>query len=65
MTSENNYSKISERELRKLIKEGNNKALDEFDKRIARGEIKRRSYSIKQIEEMITNPGLAKKLGFI
>ena len=65
MTLENNYSKMSEQELRKLIKDGNSEALDEFDKRIDTGEIKRRSYSIKEIEEMIANPGLAKKLRFI
>ena len=64
MTLEN-YSKMTERELRKLIKDGDEKALDEFDVRIEKGEIKRRSYSIKQIEEMIANPGLSKKLGFI
>ena len=64
MTLEN-YSKMTERELRKLIKEGDEKALDEFDIRIEKGEIKRRSYSIGQIEEMIANPGLSKKLGFI
>ena len=65
MISENNYSEMTEMDLRKLIKEGDNKALDEFDKRIERGEIKRKGYSIEEIEEMITNPGLAKKLGFI
>ena len=65
MISENNYSKMTEKELRKLIKEGNNRALDEFDRRIEKGEIKRRSYSVQEIEEMIANPGLAKKLGFI
>ncbi len=65
MISENNYSKMTEKELRKLIKEGDKKALDEFDMRIERGEIKRRSYSIEQIEEMISNPMLSKKLGFL
>ena len=65
MISENNYSKMTERELRKLIKEGDEKALDEFDIRIEKGEIKRRSYTLEQIEEMISNPGLSKRLGFI
>ena len=64
MTSEN-YSKMTERELRKLIKDGDNNALDEFDRRIEKGEIKRRSYSIEQIEEMIANPMLSKRLGFL
>ena len=64
MTLEN-YSKITERELRKLIKDGDEKALDEFDIRIEKGEIKRRSYSIEQIEEMIANPMLSKRLGFL
>lgn len=64
MTLEN-YSKMTERELRKLIKDGDKKALDEFDLRIENGDIKRRSYSLKQIEEMIAKPGLSKKLGFI
>ena len=65
MISGNNYLEMTEMDLRKLIKEGDNRALDEFDKRIERGEIKRRGYSIEEIEEMINNPGLAKKLGFI
>ena len=65
MILENSYSQMTEREIRKLIKDGDDKALDEFDRRIERGEIKRRSYSIKEIEEMIANPGLSKKLGFI
>lgn len=65
MTLENNYSDLTEKELRKLIKHSDDKALDEFDRRIEKGEIKRRSYSIQEIEEMIANPGLAKKLGFI
>ena len=65
MISENNYSKMTEKELRKLIKEGDEKALDEFDIRIEKGEIKRRGYSVKEIEEMIANPGLSKKLGFL
>ena len=64
MTSEN-YLKMTERELRKLIKDGDNNALDEFDRRIEKGEIKRRSYSIEQIEEMIANPMLSKRLGFL
>ena len=64
MTLEN-YSKMTERELRKLIKDGDEKALDEFDVRIEKGEIKRRSYSIEQIEEMIANPMLSKRLGFL
>lgn len=65
MILENNYFEMTEFELRKLIKNGDNKALDEFDRRIEKGEIKRRSYSIEEIEEMIANPGLAKKLGFL
>ena len=65
MISGNNYSEMTEKELRKLIKDGDEKALDEFDIRIEKGEIKRRSYSLEQIEEMIANPGLSKKLGFI
>ena len=65
MTLENNYSEMTEKELRKLIKDGDDNALDEFDRRIESGKIKRRSYSIEQIEEMIANPGLSKKLGFI
>ena len=64
MTLEN-YSEMTERELRKLIKDGDEKALDEFDVRIEKGEIKRRSYSIEQIEEMIANPMLSKRLGFL
>ena len=65
MILENNYSEMTEKELRKLIKYGDKKALDEFDKRIEMGKIKRRSYSTEQIEEMIANPGLSKKLGFL
>ena len=56
------YKKLTEKQLRRLITMDVNEALDEFDRRIEKGEIKRRGYSIEEIEEMITNPGLAKKL---
>ncbi|OGI20806.1 MAG: hypothetical protein A3B68_09745 [Candidatus Melainabacteria bacterium RIFCSPHIGHO2_02_FULL_34_12] len=59
------YKKLTIKELRRLITLGVKEALDEFDRRIQSSEIKRRSYSIKEIEEMIANPGLAKKLRFI
>ena len=57
--------KLTEKQLRRLITMDVNEALDEYDRRIQSGEIKRRSFSIEDIEEMIANPGLAKKLGFI
>ena len=60
-----NYKKLTEKQLRRLITMDVNEALDEYDRRVQNQEIKRRSYSIEQIEEMIANPGLAKKLGFI
>ena len=59
------YRKLTEKQLRKLISMDVNEALDEYDRRVQCGEIKRRSYSIKQIEEMIASPGLSKKLGFL
>lgn len=61
MDSENNYHKIPERELRKLIKNGDYKALDEFDRRIDIGEIERRTYTAQEVEQMILNKELAKK----
>lgn len=55
MTLENNYSALTEKELRRLIKHSDDKALDEFDKRIEKGLIRRKTYTPAQIEEMIAN----------
>lgn len=46
------YTKLSERGLRDLINQNDNKALDEFTKRVLSGAIKRKRYqSIEELAE--------------
>ncbi|MBI1858027.1 MAG: hypothetical protein HYR97_02805 [Candidatus Melainabacteria bacterium] len=53
MNLEIDYTKLSEKELRRLITKDDDKALDEFTKRVESGIIQRKRYSIKQLEKMI------------
>lgn len=52
MSSKIDYEKLTERELRDLINKFDTKAEEEFMKRIDRGEIKRKTYTIEELEKL-------------
>ena len=52
MTSEIDYKKLTERQLRDLINIHDPKADDEYDRRVFSGKIKRKRYTIEEFEEM-------------
>ena len=59
MISEIDYTKLSERGLRDLINQDDDKALDEFTRRVMSGDIKRKRY--KNIEELAADWAKRKK----
>ena len=59
MISEINYTKLSERGLRDLINQDDDKALDEFTRRVMSGDIKRKRY--KNVEELAADWAKRKK----
>ena len=59
MISEIDYTKLSERGLRDLINQDDDKALDEFTRRVMSGDIKRKKY--KNVEELAADWAKRKK----
>ena len=57
MTLENYYSKLSIKELVALIQKKDDKAIDEYTKRIDSGEIKLKSYTVEELEKMYAEKG--------
>lgn len=58
---ENKYKNLTERELRLLIANDDSEATEEFIRRSKSGEIKRRHYTLEQLDEMIKNLDTKKK----
>ncbi len=52
MILEIDYTKLSERGLRDLINQDDDKALHEFTRRVNSSEIKRKKYTVEELEEM-------------
>ncbi len=59
MNSEIDYTELSERGLRDLINQDDDKALDEFTRRVMSDEIKRKRY--KTVEELAADWAKRKK----
>ncbi|OGI08854.1 MAG: hypothetical protein A3I68_02240 [Candidatus Melainabacteria bacterium RIFCSPLOWO2_02_FULL_35_15] len=57
MTSENYYNKLSIKELVTLIQKKDDKAIDEYTKRIDSGEIKLKSYTVEELEKIYAERG--------
>ena len=57
MTSENYYNKLSIKELVALIQKKDDKAIDEYTKRIDAGEIKLKSYTVEELEKNYAERG--------
>ena len=57
MTLENYYNKLSIKELVALIQKKDNKAIDEYTKRIDAGEIKLKSYTVEELEKNYAERG--------
>lgn len=53
MNSENYYKNLTEKELRILINANDDRALNEFTRRCEIGKIKRVTYTLDQMDEMI------------
>lgn len=60
---ENKYKHLTERELRRLIKNNDDDALDEFTRRCESGEIKRVTYTLEDLDRMIEEIRTKKKAG--
>ena len=61
MNSENKYKNLTEKELRKLIKDNDDDALDEFLRRRETGEIKKVTYTLEDLDRMIEEVKIRKK----
>ena len=57
MTLENYYNKLSIKELVALIQKKDDKAIDEYTKRIDAGEIKLKSYTVEELEKIYAERG--------
>ena len=57
MTSENYYNKLSIKELVALIQKKDDKAIDEYTKRIDAGEVKLKSYTVEELEKNYAERG--------
>ena len=57
MTLENYYNKLSIKELVALIQKKDDKAIDEYTKRIDAGEIKLKSYTVEELEKNYAERG--------
>ena len=61
MNSENKYKNLTEKELRRLIKDDDDDALDEFLRRRETGEIKKVTYTLEDLDRMIEEVRARKK----
>ena len=57
MNSEINYKNLSKRELKLLIKKNDDKALDEYTRRMDSGEIPTRSFTVEELETIYAERG--------
>ena len=57
MTLENYYNKLSIKEIVALIQKKDDKAIDEYTKRIDAGEIKLKSYTVEELEKNYAERG--------
>ncbi len=57
MTSENFYSKLNIKELVSLIQQRDDKAIDEYTRRVDSGEIKLKSYTVEELEKRYAEKG--------
>ena len=57
MTLEMNYKNLSKKELVALIQKRDDKAIDEYTRRVDSGEIKLKSYTVEELEKNYAEKG--------
>ncbi len=57
MTSEINYRNLSKKELVALIQKRDDKAIDEYTRRVDSGEVKLKSYTVEELEKKYAEKG--------